>query len=558
MPETLQVHLANPSQKINANSTTLGQVNINIVSPSERTITCSKVVIQLPYTEEDDPDALTNSNEFEVSSHTFDRSDPPFMDQNHIWLELFNDFETIAPQSSSTVQIYGIQILKNPPDVDHRDVNILISFFERNDSPEAFQTNQLKLSLINQNDTPFVNYFTSNIVSASKHQKLTLSWSVLNRGDMILQPVFLGDKDQRTTRSISTKSGSGIDLQVQSKLIDSEDPIELTQASGTMRVQLIRSTQFTLIADNTKAEGRAQLTLYLKDLMIIQFKKNLKTKRVPYGQALELSWIFSFSNPGNPNNRALLIYQEWDQANKIIGPSVIDANINPPKGTQFTKINALNPSENQGSILVYPIWNSHFILYLEETDSNSKTETIRIMAEINSPIGSIMMFAGSTIPNGWHVCDGSALEKASLEDDHFEALARALDQDPNADQLSLPNLTDRFAVGAGADAGLREEGGPDQHEHLVAEFTNQFETGKAGQHSHKYHKDWYQRLFLQKEKKGYNAIDTGSGNVKNQSTQDAGLHSHETEITIPEQRTSKSTDLNRPRYYGLHYIIRIK
>jgi len=54
------------------------------------------------------------------------------------------------------------------------------------------------------------------------------------------------------------------------------------------------------------------------------------------------------------------------------------------------------------------------------------------------PIGSIIVFRGSTVPDGWAVCNGSN---------------------------GTPNLVDRFVYGASIDSDLRTTGGATTHTH---------------------------------------------------------------------------------------------
>jgi hypothetical protein len=65
--------------------------------------------------------------------------------------------------------------------------------------------------------------------------------------------------------------------------------------------------------------------------------------------------------------------------------------------------------------------------------ANPVTVTATQINQGVAPFGAIIMFAaGLTVPTGWHVCDGSTVAKSD-----------------GSGNVTLPNLVDRFIVGAG-------------------------------------------------------------------------------------------------------------
>lgn len=68
------------------------------------------------------------------------------------------------------------------------------------------------------------------------------------------------------------------------------------------------------------------------------------------------------------------------------------------------------------------------------------------------PTGTVLMWAGSSAPSGYLLCDGSTLLRASYPD-LFAAIGTAFGSD-DEDSFSLPDLRGRAPLGAGQGAGL--------------------------------------------------------------------------------------------------------
>ena len=72
--------------------------------------------------------------------------------------------------------------------------------------------------------------------------------------------------------------------------------------------------------------------------------------------------------------------------------------------------------------------------------NNGQWEEITIKALDSMPIGSIILFAGETIPNGWLICDGRTLYDEEYPDLHNVLGGTGL-------SFNLPNFKGRVAVG---------------------------------------------------------------------------------------------------------------
>ena len=73
------------------------------------------------------------------------------------------------------------------------------------------------------------------------------------------------------------------------------------------------------------------------------------------------------------------------------------------------------------------------------------------------PAGTTQMFAGNTIPEGWLLCDGSAVSRTNYAK-LFSAIGTIYGEGDGSTTFALPNLIDRVVQGA-ATAGTYKEAG---------------------------------------------------------------------------------------------------
>lgn len=118
------------------------------------------------------------------------------------------------------------------------------------------------------------------------------------------------------------------------------------------------------------------------------------------------------------------------------------------------------------------------------------------------PQGTIVMWHGVNIPNGWHICDGTN---------------------------GTPNLRDRFIVGAGSSYSLQSTGGA---------ATVTLNLSQIPPHSHSFSRprgdQWW-------DNGSGNTWWGGSFNVSSNTSSAGGGEAHE----------------NRPPYYALYYIMKL-
>lgn len=89
----------------------------------------------------------------------------------------------------------------------------------------------------------------------------------------------------------------------------------------------------------------------------------------------------------------------------------------------------------------------------------------RIEGAGTTPVGSIVMWSESTLPTGWILCDGQSTTAYPL----LQAVVGA----------TVPDLRNRFIIGAGAGYALKSTGGASNHSH-----TNTAANETGGSHNH--------------------------------------------------------------------------
>lgn len=79
---------------------------------------------------------------------------------------------------------------------------------------------------------------------------------------------------------------------------------------------------------------------------------------------------------------------------------------------------------------------------VQDTDLND----IKNVINTNTPVGSISMYAGSTAPSGWLICDGSAVSRTDYAD-LFSVIGTTYGTGNGSTTFNLPNLKGRVPVG---------------------------------------------------------------------------------------------------------------
>lgn len=191
------------------------------------------------------------------------------------------------------------------------------------------------------------------------------------------------------------------------------------------------------------------------------------------------------------------------------------------------------------------------------------------------PLGVVEMYCGSGIPENYAVCDGQALSQ-SLFPELYRAIGTAFNKPGTADGMfCLPDLRGRFVVGQGGDADystIGNTGGEESHrltaaESGLAEHGHPVTISPAGSHTH----DIYGYGSLEDDGNAGHMVevsqyskDAGDKQYLGENdpywlyTKSAGEHSHSATVNNNNAQDASLSHENRPPYFVLFYIMRLK
>lgn len=155
------------------------------------------------------------------------------------------------------------------------------------------------------------------------------------------------------------------------------------------------------------------------------------------------------------------------------------------------------------------------------------------------PLGVVEMYSGSSIPENYAICDGQAFSQ-TLYPDLYKAIGTKFNKsDTAAGMFCLPDLRGRFIVGQGSDADyntIGKTGGEKTHTLTVSEMPS---------HSHSEHQ-WAE------------ASGNWSGGGHNSSPNSTSWHNSLWEYGTTKATGGGTAHENRPPYFVLFYIMRLK
>ncbi len=174
--------------------------------------------------------------------------------------------------------------------------------------------------------------------------------------------------------------------------------------------------------------------------------------------------------------------------------------------------------------------------------------------------GFIQMFAGSTAPTGWLLCNGAAVSRTTYAK-LFDVIGTTYGAGDGSTTFNLPDLRDRFPVGSGSTYALNAKGGANTvtlttntipaHTHgKSGAITSGITSSGAHTHTFKTQADYAAKG----TKKGiYSESDgTWSGTSVMTST---GAHTHNLPAHEHTSVGGGQAHENRPPYIGINFII---
>ena len=152
------------------------------------------------------------------------------------------------------------------------------------------------------------------------------------------------------------------------------------------------------------------------------------------------------------------------------------------------------------------------------------------------PTGTIVAYGGNSAPTGWQLCNGGTASSSALQ--------------TVLGQSNVPDLRDRFIIGAGNSYSRHNTGGSKDatlvsHSHPFSASTT------GGNHNHQYI-DQYVVI-----NNGYRPWPANNNDCaqRNINTSGSGSHTHSFSGTTDAQGSS-ATNANLPPYYALVFIIK--
>lgn len=150
------------------------------------------------------------------------------------------------------------------------------------------------------------------------------------------------------------------------------------------------------------------------------------------------------------------------------------------------------------------------------TDNNMNE--IKQVVNANAPAGVISMYGGSTAPNGWLICDGSAVSRTTYSR-LFSAIGTTYGAGNGSTTFNLPNCKGRVPVGLDTSQSefnsLNKKGGEKTHTLTINEMpkhNHEINTQKSGTG------DWWALQTQNIERNpsgGYGTNDAGGGQAHN-------------------------------------------
>lgn len=142
-------------------------------------------------------------------------------------------------------------------------------------------------------------------------------------------------------------------------------------------------------------------------------------------------------------------------------------------------------------------------------------------------IGEIKMYAGNDEPTGWLKCDGRAVSRTTYSA-LFNVIGTTYGTGDGSTTFNLPDMRDRFPVGAGAAYDLNDKGG---------QTTVTLDITQIPSHDHAINGTYYKRGTGNNDTYGY--INKNGGDHTGYSANTGGGQAHE----------------NMPPYIGLNFLI---
>ena len=165
---------------------------------------------------------------------------------------------------------------------------------------------------------------------------------------------------------------------------------------------------------------------------------------------------------------------------------------------------------------------------------------------VGIPSGSIYIYAGTSAPSGWLLCDGSSHSKLTYGD-LFTAIGYGYGRSGNS--FKVPDLIGKIIMGASSDDELNVTGG--QSEASVTLTTEQMPN-----HSHTYSDAYYAQD--SGSVGGSNKVSDGDNSYVWRTNEDDDAHTEPPDINTGSEGSGSAFSFSTvPKHLEFNYIIKI-
>ena len=197
-----------------------------------------------------------------------------------------------------------------------------------------------------------------------------------------------------------------------------------------------------------------------------------------------------------------------------------------------------------------------------------------------TPIGGIVIWSGAvgSPPDGFILCDGTAISRTDFAT-LFSIISTTFGSGNGSTTFNIPNLRDRFIVGAGSGYSLNATGGSANatlvsHSHTINNHNHTFSDSFSGtvsntnlSHNHSYSSANHPTGSGPEQNQSGGPEDRTTFNVGKTTGSALGNHNHTFSGSVSgttgnpsdtgtNTQGSSATDANLPPYIALAYIIR--
>ena len=199
----------------------------------------------------------------------------------------------------------------------------------------------------------------------------------------------------------------------------------------------------------------------------------------------------------------------------------------------------------------------------------------RLSNAVAAPIGALQMYAGQTAPSGWLLCQGQAISRTDYAQ-LFAVIGTTYGDGDGSTTFNLPDMQDRFPVGAGSNYNLNSKGGEDSvtltdlevaHGHgFTAPTVGGGATTSGGmsanaKHSHSFEYAQYGRQTGSSTASAlqYSGSSKATSEADISHTHSIPAHSHTVTgggvANLGGTSADRTAHENRPPYIGINFII---